>query len=397
MCLQRSAVNDLAVDGKLAAVVGDDKDADRATAGGESAGEALPEAALVDDGKAGLDLARLGHGDDVTILKVEDAVLLEDGPEHGLDDDAGGRVGDEGGLLVQLLGEEVNTEVTVLASGSRGGDADDLAGAALEHQDITHADVVAGDGDGVGDRGGGGGRAGTGALADNLGLVVVVVGVGNHLVSHLVKTLANRVILSVVVVIAHSRLLLRGGSVARELYSFLNDLGLLGVGWQGLGCVNGNTGDERRGRGVLRDVLEAVDSGGCDRRLGGGGRVRRVGGLGSKGSGGVRRRSGDGSKGSTSRAVVGRGLLADGLGTGAVFTLDAVDARIGGDVLAVYLDCLGSEGRVGRSFRLKTLAGNVGTGTRVMFFFAGEPDLLLANKLLLRWRRRRGDLDRGGD
>lgn len=189
-------MNDLAVDSKLAAVVGDDKDADRATASGEGAGEALPEAALVDDGKAGLDLARLGHGDDVTILKVEDAVLLEDGAEHGLDDDAGGRVGDEGGLLVQLLSEEVNTEVAVLASGSRGGDADDLAGAALEHQDVTHADVVAGDGDGVGDRGGSGGRAGTGAGTGGLSLVVVVVGVGNHLVSHLVKSLTNRVVLS---------------------------------------------------------------------------------------------------------------------------------------------------------------------------------------------------------
>lgn len=116
-----------------------------------------------------------------------------------------------------------------------------------------------------------------------------------------------------------------------------------------------------------------------------------MGGVGRKGGGGARRRrSGDGSEGGANGA--GCGLLADGLSTGAVFTLDTVDARVGGDVLAVYLDCLGSEGRVGRSGGLKTLAGNLGSGTRVMFFFAAEPDLGLANGQL-----RRGDLDRGGD
>jgi hypothetical protein len=51
---------------------------------------------------------------------------------------------------MELLGEEVNTEVTVLASLRGGGDADDLARAALEDQEIANADVVAGDGDGVG-------------------------------------------------------------------------------------------------------------------------------------------------------------------------------------------------------------------------------------------------------
>lgn len=51
---------------------------------------------------------------------------------------------------MQLLAEQVNTEVAVLASRSRGRDTDDLAGATLEHQDITHTDVVARNGDGVG-------------------------------------------------------------------------------------------------------------------------------------------------------------------------------------------------------------------------------------------------------
>lgn len=48
-----------------------------------------------------------------------------------------------------MLGEEVDTEVSVLASGRGGGNADDLARAALQDQEVAEADVVAGDGDGV--------------------------------------------------------------------------------------------------------------------------------------------------------------------------------------------------------------------------------------------------------
>jgi len=49
-----------------------------------------------------------------------------------------------------LSGEEINTQVTVLTSGRGGGDTDNLARASLEHQEVTHTDVVARDGDGVG-------------------------------------------------------------------------------------------------------------------------------------------------------------------------------------------------------------------------------------------------------
>lgn len=143
-------MDDLEVDGELLAVVVEDKDADGATATLEGVAETAGKVGLVNDGQAVLDVAGLGHGNHEALLDVEDAVLLEDGAEHGLDDDAGGRVGDEGRLLVQLLGEEVNTKVAVLASGRRGRDADDLAGAALQHQEVAEADVVAGDGDSVG-------------------------------------------------------------------------------------------------------------------------------------------------------------------------------------------------------------------------------------------------------
>lgn len=143
-------MDDLVVDSHLETVVVDDKDADGATAIVERLGKTLRETALVKDGEALLDVASLGHGNNAAVLaNVENAVLLEDRAEHVLDHDRGGGVGDEARLLVQLLGEQVNTEVAVLASLRRGGDADDLARAALEDQEVANADVVAGDGDGV--------------------------------------------------------------------------------------------------------------------------------------------------------------------------------------------------------------------------------------------------------
>lgn len=50
---------------------------------------------------------------------------------------------------MELLGEEVDTEVTMLASLCRCCDADDLARTTLKDQEIADADVVSGDGDGI--------------------------------------------------------------------------------------------------------------------------------------------------------------------------------------------------------------------------------------------------------
>lgn len=82
----------------------------------------------------------------MTVLEVKNAVLLQDGAAHGLDHNAGGRVVDGRGLLMELLGEEVHTKVAVLSGGRGGRDADDLGGAALEEEDVADPDVVARDG-----------------------------------------------------------------------------------------------------------------------------------------------------------------------------------------------------------------------------------------------------------
>ena len=143
-------MDDLVVDSHLETIVVDDEDADRATSVVEGLAKTGSKTALVKDGETLLDVASLSHGNNATILTdVKNAVLLEDRTKHVLDNDRGSRVGNEAGLLMELLGEEVNTEVTVLASLRGGGDADDLARAALEDQEIANADVVAGDGDGV--------------------------------------------------------------------------------------------------------------------------------------------------------------------------------------------------------------------------------------------------------
>lgn len=200
-------MDDLHVNGELVAVVVEDKDADAATAGLERVVQTRPEVGLVDDGQALLDITSLGHGNDVAVGHVEDAVLLEDRAEHGLDDNAGGRVGDERGLLVQLLGEEVHTKVAVLAGGVGDGDLDDLAGAALQHQEVTDANMVAGNGDGVGQvvtaaslAADGGGTAGrshwAGFLVDlNVNLLTTTAWVGNT-VGKLVDAVTERVVVA---------------------------------------------------------------------------------------------------------------------------------------------------------------------------------------------------------
>ncbi len=89
-------MDDLDVDGELAAVVAEDEHANATASGAEGPVDLLPEVGLVEDSEALLDLTRLGHAGEVAVRHVENTVLLEDGTQHGLDDDAGRRVRDEG-------------------------------------------------------------------------------------------------------------------------------------------------------------------------------------------------------------------------------------------------------------------------------------------------------------
>jgi len=149
-------MNDLEVDSKFTSLISDDKDTKASTAIIKCLSETLKKLALVNDGETLLDIASLSHGNDTAVITdVEDTVLLEDWAQHVLDDNRGRRVGDERGLLMKLLGEQINTEITMLTSLGGGGDANHLARASLQDQEIANANVVARDGDGAWSHGAG--------------------------------------------------------------------------------------------------------------------------------------------------------------------------------------------------------------------------------------------------
>lgn len=142
-------MHDLVVDRQLLAVVADHQHPYGAGALAESLPQLVPQVALVNDLQSLLDLTGLSHGNELAVVAdVDEPVLLEDGAEERVEDDGWRWVRDDARLLMKLLGEQVNTEVPVLTSLSRGSDADDLAWAVLKDDQVTDADVMAWDGEG---------------------------------------------------------------------------------------------------------------------------------------------------------------------------------------------------------------------------------------------------------
>lgn len=141
-------MDDLVVNNQFTSTVVDDEGTDTAAAVAVGLTDALEETTLADDREALLDITSLGHGGDETIvMDIEDTVGLVYRSKHGLDNNRGRGVGDEAGLFMELTGEEVDTEVAVLASLGRDGDTDHLARTSLEDEEITDTDEVNRDGD----------------------------------------------------------------------------------------------------------------------------------------------------------------------------------------------------------------------------------------------------------
>jgi hypothetical protein len=148
----------LEVNNELLVTIADDEDTDGT--GGSDVGlvDLLSKTTLGNDGDSGLDLTAVGDGDQGAILtSVDDLVLLEGWGHHVVEDNGGRWVSDNAVLLDQLVGEKVNTEVSVLASGGGGGNADDLAWTLLKDHQVTDTDVVAWDGEVSADGAGGNG------------------------------------------------------------------------------------------------------------------------------------------------------------------------------------------------------------------------------------------------
>jgi len=106
--------------------------------------EAVEKVALLDDLQLGLDGALLIHGKALAVAaEVDQAVLLEQRTEHVVEDNRGRGMRNHAGLLMEVLGEQVNTKVTMLTGLLASGDFNNLARAVLEDDEVTNTDVVA--------------------------------------------------------------------------------------------------------------------------------------------------------------------------------------------------------------------------------------------------------------
>lgn len=81
-------MDDLVVNSELTAAVIDNQDANTTTPIRKRIVESRPESSLIDDRKTLLDVSRLGHGDNTSIVtNVKHTILLENRAKHVLDDD----------------------------------------------------------------------------------------------------------------------------------------------------------------------------------------------------------------------------------------------------------------------------------------------------------------------
>jgi len=278
-------VDNLVVDRKLLAMVRNDKNTDGTGPTAKRLLQTAPKVALVNDLKTLLDLSGLGHSDELTVIAdIDETVLLEHWAEKAVENNRRGGVGDNARLLMQLLGEEIHTEVSVLAGLCRGGDADDLAGPVLEDHEIADTDVVAGDGEsgGLGRMDGGDGcrLVGGNELLCSVGGVrdgPVLIGVDRSLILVVLR-----------VVLAH----FCGGLLV------LGERSCGSAGGGRLGRLGGNRDGLRDDSGGFPDDLGLGNDGGGELVYGvglfGGGGGGRVGGVDNYGAfdkdgGGVRR------------------------------------------------------------------------------------------------------------
>lgn len=145
---------------------------------------------------------------------------------------------------MQLLGEEINSEIAVLARLRRRRDADDLAWTTLQNQEIANADMVAWDGDGIGDATaldvatGGlttGSRHGNLAIFhDNVFFAISAVMSASvdrveDAVGCAVKTVTKGVVMAVLVVVSHVKLVLGFVDSSADLFVDPNFLSWCGV------------------------------------------------------------------------------------------------------------------------------------------------------------------------
>ena len=143
-------MNDLVVNNQLPPTIVDHQCSNTASPISKAALNLIEQAIIIDNSQSLFHIPGLSHTDNSAIVTdIQDAVLLEHRSQHALHIHARLGVCVEGALLLQLLGEEVHAEVAVLPGLSAHADADDLAGPALQDDEVADADEVARDGNGV--------------------------------------------------------------------------------------------------------------------------------------------------------------------------------------------------------------------------------------------------------
>jgi hypothetical protein len=143
-------VNNLIVNSQFLSVIRDDQDANGSRTMTESLLQLAPEMALVNNLETLLDLTGLGHGNELAIItNVDKTILLKDRAEQGVENHWRRGMRNNARFFMKLLGEKVNTKVSVLAGLGAGGNTNDLARTVLENHEIANADVMTRDGEGA--------------------------------------------------------------------------------------------------------------------------------------------------------------------------------------------------------------------------------------------------------
>jgi len=136
-------MDNFVVNSKFLARIRNDKNADRSRSTAECLLETRPEMTLIDHFESLLNFASLSHGNELSIFPdINQAILLEDGAKKRMENDRRGWVRNNARLFVQLLGKQVDTEVTMLSGLGWSGNTNDLTWPVLKDNEIANTDVV---------------------------------------------------------------------------------------------------------------------------------------------------------------------------------------------------------------------------------------------------------------
>lgn len=110
-------MNSLVIHCELSALIGNNQYTNRARSTTKGLLQTRPEMSLINNLESLLDFPSLRHCNELAVLSdINEPVLFENRAKKGVKDNGRRGMGNHTWLLVELLGEQINTKVTVLAS-----------------------------------------------------------------------------------------------------------------------------------------------------------------------------------------------------------------------------------------------------------------------------------------